>query len=101
MISNQIIKSSIEKLKEITKIDFSVRGTDGSVAASTQGSEDVQEAIPDEENPLAGPSSTLRSDAVGSSIELQGNVLLGMISFLTILMLFLVLYRDKDEGMDE
>ena len=38
MISNKIIKSSIEKLKEITKIDFSVRGTDGSVAASTQGS---------------------------------------------------------------
>ena len=44
MISNQIIKSSIEKLKEITKIDFSVRGTDGSVAASTQGSEDVDAA---------------------------------------------------------
>lgn len=41
MISNQIIKSSIEKLKEITKIDFSVRGTDGMVVASTQSSEDV------------------------------------------------------------
>lgn len=70
-------------------------------AEAAQGSEDVQEAIPNEENTLAGPSSTLRSDAVGSSIELQGNVLLGMISFLTVLMLFLVLYRDKDEGMDE
>ena len=44
MISNQIIKSSIEKLKEITKIDFSVRGMDGSVTASTQGSEDVDAA---------------------------------------------------------
>ena len=43
MISNQIIKSSIEKLKEITKIDFSVRTTDGAVAASTQSGEDVEE----------------------------------------------------------
>ena len=41
MISNQIIKSSVEKLKEITKIDFSVRSTDGSVVVSTQNSEDV------------------------------------------------------------
>lgn len=41
MISNQIIKSSIEKLKEITKIDFSVRGTDGSVVASTKNTEDI------------------------------------------------------------
>lgn len=41
LISNQIIKSSIEKLKEITKIDFSVRGTDGSVVASTKNTEDI------------------------------------------------------------
>jgi len=41
MISNQIIKSSIQKLKEITKIDFSVRNTDGPVVASTQTSEDI------------------------------------------------------------
>lgn len=43
MISNQIIKSSIEKLKDITKIDFSVRSTDGSVVASTKNSEDVDD----------------------------------------------------------
>lgn len=41
MISNQIIKTSIDKLKEITKIDFSVRGTDGSLVASTNTGEDV------------------------------------------------------------
>lgn len=41
MISNQIIKNSIEKLKSITKIDFSVRSMDGYVAASTQKNEDV------------------------------------------------------------
>lgn len=55
------------------------------------------ETINDEENPLAGPSATLRSDTAGSSIELHGSVLLGMVSFLTVLMLFLVLYRDGDE----
>lgn len=35
MISNQIIKNTIEELRGITKIDFSVLGTDGTVIATT------------------------------------------------------------------
>ncbi len=42
MISNQIIKNSIEKLKAITKIEFSVRNMDGYVIASTEKNEQVQ-----------------------------------------------------------
>ena len=41
MISNQIIKNSIEKLKAITKIDFSVRNMEGYVVASTERNEEL------------------------------------------------------------
>ena len=41
MISNQTIKSSIDRLKAITKIDFSVRSMDGYAVASTDRMEDV------------------------------------------------------------
>ncbi len=41
MISNQTIKSSIDKLKAITKIDFSVRNMDGYVVASTEAKESI------------------------------------------------------------
>ena len=41
MISNQTIKTSIDKLKAITKIDFSVRSMDGYPVASTDRMEDV------------------------------------------------------------
>lgn len=45
MISNQTIKSSIDKLKAITKIDFSVRNLDGYVVASTMTKEAVSAQI--------------------------------------------------------
>lgn len=41
MISNQIIKNSIDKLKAITKIDFTVCTMDGYVAASTSQTDPV------------------------------------------------------------
>jgi len=41
MISNQVIKNSIDKLKAITRIDFTVCGMDGSVVASTRTDEDI------------------------------------------------------------
>lgn len=41
MISNQIIKQSIDKLKAITKIDFSVRSLDGYVVASTDAMDEI------------------------------------------------------------
>ena len=41
MISNQIIKNTIEELKSITKIDFSVLGTDGNLIASTWEMENI------------------------------------------------------------
>lgn len=41
MISNQIIKNTIEELKSITKIDFSVLGTDGNQIASTWEMSDI------------------------------------------------------------
>ena len=41
MISNQTIKSSIDKLKSITKIDFSVWDLEGYIVASTQTRESV------------------------------------------------------------
>jgi len=41
MISNATIKSSIEKLKAITKIDFSVRNLEGFVVASTLNNEEI------------------------------------------------------------
>ncbi len=41
MISNQTIKSSIDKLKAITKVDFSVRNMDGYVVASTDKMEEI------------------------------------------------------------
>ncbi|MBP3872256.1 MAG: helix-turn-helix domain-containing protein [Lachnospiraceae bacterium] len=44
MISNQTIKTSIDKLKAITKIDFSVRSMDGYVVASTDKMDEVSVA---------------------------------------------------------
>ena len=41
MISNQTIKLSIDKLKAITKIDFSVRSLDGYVVASTTAMDEI------------------------------------------------------------
>ncbi len=41
MISNQIIKASIDKLKAITKIEFSVRSMDGYPVASTDKMDEV------------------------------------------------------------
>ncbi len=41
MISNQIIRGSIEKLKAITKIDFSIRNMEGYVVASTEKEEKI------------------------------------------------------------
>lgn len=41
MISNQIVKNTIEELKSITKIDFSVLGTDGNQIASTWDMEGI------------------------------------------------------------
>ena len=41
MISNQTIKLSIDKLKAITKIDFSVRSLDGYVVASTVAMDEI------------------------------------------------------------
>ena len=41
MISNQIIKKSIEELNAITKIDFSVTSLDGYVVASTDGMDEI------------------------------------------------------------
>lgn len=41
MISNQIIKNTIEELKNITKIDFAVLGTDGNQIASTWNMEEI------------------------------------------------------------
>jgi carbohydrate diacid regulator len=41
MISNQTIKASIDKLKAITKIDFSVRSMDGYVVAATDKMEEI------------------------------------------------------------
>ena len=41
MISNQTIKGSIDKLKAITKIDFSVRNMEGYVVASTVAKEAI------------------------------------------------------------
>ena len=41
MISNQTIKLSIDKLKAITKIDFSVRSLDGYVVASTAAMDEI------------------------------------------------------------
>ena len=46
MISNQIIKHTIEELKSITKIDFAVLGTEGNPIASTWDMEELSsEAI--------------------------------------------------------
>jgi carbohydrate diacid regulator len=45
MISNAIIKNSIEKLKAITKIDFSVRNMDGYLVASTQKDEEIDQGM--------------------------------------------------------
>ena len=44
MISNQTIKTSIDKLKAITKIDFSVRSMDGYAVASTDKMDEVSVA---------------------------------------------------------
>lgn len=44
MISNQTIQSSIDKLKAITKIDFSVRGMDGYTVAATDKMDEVSVA---------------------------------------------------------
>ena len=41
MISNQTIKASIDKLKAITKIDFSVRSMDGYTVATTDAAEEI------------------------------------------------------------
>lgn len=41
MISNQIIKSTIEELKKITKIDFAVLGTDGNQIVATWEMTDI------------------------------------------------------------
>ncbi len=41
MISNQTIKASIDKLKAITRVDFSVRSMDGYVVASTDKMEEI------------------------------------------------------------
>lgn len=41
MISNQTIKTSIDKLKKVTKIDFSVRNMDGYTVASTGRMEQI------------------------------------------------------------
>ena len=41
MISNQIIKGSIDKLRAITKVEFSVRNTDGVAVARTQNADEV------------------------------------------------------------
>ena len=62
MISNQTIKSSIDKLKAITKIDFSVRGMDGNVVAATQTKE------------LIRPETVVQfAQSPADSQELQGN----------------------------
>ena len=41
MISNQTIKLSIDKLKTVTKIDFSVRNMEGYMVASTARMEEI------------------------------------------------------------
>lgn len=45
MISNQTIKASIDKLKAITKIDFSVRSLDGYVTVATDNMEEISPAV--------------------------------------------------------
>ena len=61
MISNQTIKLSIDKLKAITKIDFSVRSMDGNVIASTDRMEEISVA-----------SASQFASSPADSQELQG-----------------------------
>ena len=56
MISNQMIQSSIDELKGITKVDFCVIDMEGIIAASTFDNTDVsQELI---ENFVASPADS-------------------------------------------